>query len=97
MEFTSMGPINWYILGTLLALNIPVYLFLGKIVFRDLDSFSDAIVFWITPDLWSLFSGQFLDDFLAELRLGFWFALCAGAVLGEYYGVVYLARELSFL
>ena len=68
----------------LVAVNIPIYWGLGKLIFRDADEFGEAIYFWLKPDMWSALSGEFFEDLAAEFKLGVWIALCAGAVYGEH-------------
>ena len=77
-----MTTTGWVVLG---VLNLPVYFGLGWVLFRTWQDFWDSIRFWITPDIFSLFRGEFLDDWFAELKLGVWIAACAGCVFGEAY------------
>ncbi len=77
-----MGTMGWVVLG---IVNIPVYWGLGWVLFRSLDDFLESIRFWLTPDLFSAFRGEFMDDWWAELKLGLWIAACTGCVFGEAY------------
>lgn len=74
---TSTG---WIILA---VVNIPVYFGLGWVLYRTRDDFAEAIRFWFTPDVWSLFKGEYWDDCWAEAKLGFWILLCIGCVILE--------------
>ena len=65
--------------------NIPLYLFLGKLIFNSWSEFGDAIGFWFKPDMWSAIDGEYWDDVVAEFKLGIFFAICAGAVFGEHF------------
>ena len=76
---------NQIIIIVLAFLNIPVYLFLGKVLFGCWDNFWEAVRFWIQPDSISLFKGEYGEDFFAELKLGFFILLCIGSVAGEFY------------
>lgn len=76
MDIALVAPI-------LAILNIPLYLWLGKWIFGDWDGFWECIRFWLIPDLWSLFRGEWLEDQWAQMKLGFFVVLCAGAVGGE--------------
>ncbi len=67
----------------MLALNIPVYFLWGWVLFHDWASFWEAIVFWVKPDLWSAFDGEYWDDVWAEAKLGLWFLLPTGLVQFE--------------
>jgi len=68
----------------LTLLNVPLYLWLGRAVFGGWQGFFDCIVFWFKPDLWSFLQGEWYEDFVAELKLGVFFALCAGLVAAEF-------------
>jgi hypothetical protein len=74
---TSTG---WIIL---VAANLPVYLGLIWVWFKDSEEFVQAILFWVKPDILSLFRGEYVDDRWAEIKLGFWAASCAACVVGE--------------
>jgi hypothetical protein len=50
---------GWIILG---IVNIPVYFGLAWLIFGGSDSFLESIRFWLTPDIFSLFNGEYLDD-----------------------------------
>lgn len=73
------------LIATFAVVNIPVYYLLYRLLYRDFDEFMEAIRFWIKPDLWSLIDGEYWDDVLASMKLGIFFALCSGAVMGEAY------------
>lgn len=75
-----MNATGWVILG---IANVPVYFGLGWVFFKDREDFYECIRFWLTPDLISLFRGECVDDWLAELRLGLWVSVCAGCLYGE--------------
>ena len=78
---------NYVLLGVLVAANVPVYWLLFKALFRDSEELIQAIVFWITPDLFSLFRGQFMEDWWAEMKLSAFVFLASGAVWFEYIGI----------
>jgi hypothetical protein len=75
-----MGSTGWIILA---AVNIPVYFGLGKLIFKTWENFWASIKFWLTPELFSLFRGEYWDDCLAELKLGFWIVACGLCVFVE--------------
>ncbi len=78
-----MSNTTWYII--LGIINIPAYIFLGKILFSDLEGFWEAICYWFKPDIWSWVSGEGFEDMLAEMKLGVFLILCGGPVYGEFY------------
>ena len=71
---------GWVILG---MLNIPLYWFLGKVFFKDLDDFSESLRFWFTPNILSAFRGDYWNDVFAEMKFMFWLGFCIAAVIGE--------------
>ena len=75
----------WVILT---VVNLPIFIFLGKLVFGDLQGFLDAIYFWFKPDLWSFLDGQLTEDWWASLKLGLFMATCGAALAAEYHFIV---------
>lgn len=75
-----MSTTTWIIL---VAVNAPVYFLLGWVIFGALDDFWEAVRFWLTPDIISLFRGEWGEDCWGEMKLGLWIISCVGCVLGE--------------
>ena len=75
---------NPTLLGTLAVLNVPLYLGLGRIAFRDWEGVREALRYWITPDWWSWISGRGFDDAWAELKIVWYLVVCASLVASEY-------------
>jgi hypothetical protein len=66
-------------LAILLALaNTPLYWVLYRALFTDLDELAEAIKFWITPEIFSAFRGEYWDDIWAEFKLLLLVVGCAG-------------------
>lgn len=65
---------------------VVVMYFTFKLIFGCWEELSEALVFWLTPDSLSWFRGEGLDDFVAELKLGFW--VLTG--VGSYFGIMHL-------
>ena len=78
-----MSQVTWYV--ALGVLNIPLYVFVGRLLFADWDGFFEAVKFWFKPDMWSWFDGEYWEDWVAELKLGVLLAVSAGAVVGVYW------------
>jgi len=72
-------------LGILAVLNIPVYWVLFKVLFEDFSEFSQAVIYWFTPDGWSFLRGEWTEDFFAEVKLMAWGGLSALAVGTEFF------------
>ncbi len=74
---------HWVVLA---LLNIPVYLGLGRwVFFDDWDDFFRCVRYWLTPDVISLFRGEYMDDFWGSTKLVIFVILCAGIVIGEHH------------
>lgn len=58
------------------VVNVPVWLYLGKVFFGDWEEFGRCIKFWLTPDAFSFFNGQWDEDRWAEMKLGVYFLVC---------------------
>jgi len=59
----GITPAGWI---TLILVNIPVYLLLAWVWFRDRDEFGDAIEFWLTPNWISYLWDEYEDDWWAN-------------------------------
>ena len=57
---------------------------LYKLLFDTLDEFMDCVRFWFTPDIISLFRGQYYEDAWAEMKLILWLAISTGSGYGIY-------------
>lgn len=55
-----------------------------KLLFDNLDEFVDCVKFWLTPDIISLFRGQFYVDMWAEMKLILWLVVTVGCGYGMY-------------
>lgn len=69
----------------LLIANIPVYRKLKTWLFPEEGSFSEAIQYYFTWDVISMFRGEWGRDMMAEMTLGFYFFLVAVIVGAEYF------------
>ena len=50
---------HWFIL---VIINIPVYLAIGKLIFKDWGSFLEAVRLWSTVDWWYSLEKQWHED-----------------------------------
>jgi len=76
------------ILGVIAGVGVLALLF--KPFFGDRDGFIDCVKFWIKPDIFSLFSGEYFQDRWSEMKLGLWFFLGGMAGFGVYAGLMKL-------
>lgn len=70
--------------------GIIVLALLFKPFFGDLPGFWECVRYWLTPDIFSLFRGEWGEDWLAEMKLGFWLFCGAGAGFAVYTGLLKL-------
>ncbi len=68
----------------LVVLNTPLYVGIGWFLFRSWEGFGEAIRYMLTPDILSLFWGEYCHDWWAEFRLGLLFTSSALAIWGEF-------------
>ena len=67
-----------------IIVSLAVGYMLYKLLFDDLDEFLDCVKFWLTPDIISLFRGQYYEDMWAEIKLILWLAITIGCGYGIY-------------
>ena len=75
---------------TMAVVDIPLFIFIGKLLFGTWGDFWDAIIFWFTPDAISMLTGELTKDWLAEAKLGFFIITCGACVYGELWLIVKL-------
>ncbi|NIK79761.1 hypothetical protein FHS15_004928 [Paenibacillus castaneae] len=68
----------------LLFLNIPIYKFLFRIFFEDENDYNESIRHTFTPNIISLFRGEYWRDRTNTARLQFYILICIGIVVLEY-------------
>ena len=73
-------------MGVILAIIVSgaIGYMLYKLLFDDLHEFVHCVKFWFTPDIISLFRGQFYDDMWAEMKLILWLVVTIGCGCGIY-------------
>ena len=70
------------------VVDIPLFIFIGKLFFGCWSDFWEAIVFWFKPDLWSAIDGTLTEDWWAEAKLGFFVVTCGAITWGELWLIV---------
>jgi hypothetical protein len=58
---------------------------LFKTMFDGWEDFADCIGYWFTPDVLSLFRGEWTEDWWAEMRLLIFLALVVACTLGAFH------------
>lgn len=64
--------------------SFTVYRFYFHMFFKDVDDINESIRFTLTPDLFSLFRGEYLKDRIGEFKLGLFIMLCFITTMIEY-------------
>ena len=67
------------VLLTVALISFPIYVSLAKLFWGErFDSLGETISFLFTPDLVSLFRGEYWDDWHATLKFNVFLFLCLG-------------------
>lgn len=72
------------------VIGIVVALLLLKPFFGTREEFFGCLKFWMTPDIVSMFRGEYLTDWWSETKLGFWIAASALSGIATYIGIMKL-------
>ncbi len=73
-----------FLLIVLVIINYPIYKLLFNQFFDSSEDFYECLRYYFTPDLFSLFRGEYLKDRFSEMRLGFFILLCGVFVFIEF-------------
>jgi len=63
---------------------------LFKPCFGDRDGFLNCVKFWLTPDIVSMFRGQYGEDWVAQTKLGAWIGASVLCGWGTHAGLMKL-------
>lgn len=75
-----------FVIIALIVFNIfTVYKFLFRIFFKDSDYFNESVRYAFTPDIISLFKGEYWKDRVSEFTLGMFIISCVFATMIEYF------------
>ena len=76
------------------VLSVLVGLGVGRLgfglFFTDADDFCDCLRFSLTPNLFSLFRGEYLEDVAKSMKLGLFMALVIGSGALTFTGIISL-------
>lgn len=68
----------------LVLINIPVFLAVGKMIFKDWGSFLESVRLWSSADWWYSLEKQWREDRWGTCQLPVFILLCAGLVIAEH-------------
>ncbi|SCZ03340.1 hypothetical protein [Alkaliphilus peptidifermentans] len=72
------------IIVVLILLNIPIFKFLFNGFFPNREDFNEAVRYTFTPDIISLFRGEYWKDRLAQMKLSFFIITCIAVISMEF-------------
>lgn len=72
---------HWFIL---VIINIPVYLALGRMIFKDWGSFLESVRLWSSADWWYTLEKQWREDPRGTAQLPLFLLLCVALVVVEH-------------
>lgn len=90
LQYISISTTLWVILG---VANYPIYTWIGNYFFDTSDDFWDCVKFTFQPDLVSLFTGEFVEDFWQSMKLAIFLAIIGAVVTSEHTLITYLLNE----
>jgi len=67
----------------LFVLNIPIYKWIFRRIFDNVDDLKQSVKYSFTPDIISLFRGRFWKDQWGELKLSVFIFCCLGIFVIE--------------
>ena len=77
--------ILWWLVVVLAIVNIPIYAILASVFFgKGTGGLGEGLRYAFTPDIISMFRGEYWEDRWASFKLSLWILLCIGAVAAEY-------------
>ena len=59
--------------------------FMYRVLFGSKEELVECLKFWFTPDVVSMFRGQFWDDHWAEFKLFIWLGSASAIAYGVYH------------
>ncbi|MCH4887807.1 hypothetical protein EZV73_09495 [Acidaminobacter sp. JC074] len=69
----------------LVVINFPLYKRVFNFMFESMEDFNESLRYVFTPDIFSLFKGEYMRDYLGELKIGMFLMICGVLVFLEYY------------
>lgn len=73
------------LLTGLIVVDLLAFWGLWYVIFHDWDDFVKSLHYELTPDIWSLLKGRWVEDLWAENKLLWWVLLCISLVVSEYF------------
>ncbi|MBU5438712.1 hypothetical protein KQI42_11860 [Tissierella sp. MSJ-40] len=71
------------IIFALIIINVPIFKFIYKLSFINNDDFKKSVKYSFTPDIVSLFRGEYWKDRFGEAKIGFFIFTCVLVVILE--------------
>jgi hypothetical protein len=79
----------------LLAVNFPVYVLIGRLIFGSVDEFGEAFGYLFQSEFWTWAKGEGPQYEWAQLRLSVFFAASGLLLFGEYKLVMFVIEKMT--
>ena len=80
--FAEMSLPDW-LWVVLIILHIPISFFIGKLFWKSWNDFFYSLRFWFTPEVISIFRGEWEEDWFETFKLLLWGLFCFAFFYGE--------------
>ncbi len=79
----------------LMVINYPIYKKIFSLVFTSREDFYESLRYVFTPDIISLFKGEYVRDWYGEMKVQFFIFLCIGLIFIEYLTLNWVFRIIG--
>jgi len=79
----------------LLAVNFPVYVLIGRLIFGSVDEFGEAFGYLFLSEFWTWAKGEGPQYEWAQLRLSVFFEASGLLLFGEYKLVMFVIEKMT--
>jgi hypothetical protein len=79
----------------LLAVNFPVYVLIGRLIFGSVDEFGEAFGYLLQSEFWTWAKGEGPQYEWAQLRFSVFFGVSGLILFGEYKLVMFVIEKMT--
>lgn len=83
------------IIALVIINSLTIYKLLFSLIFTDKDDFDKSVKYSLTPDIVSMFKGEYWKDRGGELKLGIFIILCIMITVFEYNLIMDIIRRFQ--
>lgn len=84
-----------WLIFLLLAVDYIPFKAIFRLFFPTSEDFNESVRYYFTPDVISLFRGEYWQDRAAQFRLGLFILVCGSIFAAEYALIIKLLRVLG--